>query len=172
MTDPSSVTGTRRMLEVSVCFFQLTSAGWSTAHEGKSQITDPMNCSIKTTLKHCAPHAFTMLVCKLYRAVFFTPPLCPQCFFIGYALALPLDSASSPAAARGVTSLELWVGRRERRRGPQGMWGGLSFMSMLVIWGSITLWRQHWTISSHPAITQQDMRGEKSRNLYGRQCDF
>lgn len=106
-----------------------------------------------------------MLACKL--CCIFTPPLCPHCFFIGSALALPLDSASSPAAARGVTSLEL-SGETRVEEGTPGNVGWDTFHVHACDLGEYCTLHHELPSWDHTA----GQRGEKNRNLYDRHCDF
>lgn len=166
MMAPSSVKGTRRLLKVSVCFFQLASAGRSAAHEAqvKVKLLIPWTAASKlrfSTMLHANSLCWHV---NCAEQNFYSSPLssvflhriCPR-----LAPRLSLQSCSKTGEWRPSG----WAGRWKGRRGPQGMCGGVCFTSMLVIWGCITLWRQHCTISSHLGITQQD-REEKRAGIF------
>lgn len=97
-----------------------------------------MKCSLES-----ATALITLLACTVQFAeqYCYSSPLGPQCFFIGSTLALPPDSASSPFAAKGVTSPEragVSGGEDPMELGWGGRRGGC-LTSLLAVLGSISL---------------------------------
>lgn len=143
-----------------MCFFQLASAGShgrSAAHEAQ----------VKVKLHPLIPWAAASKLCfstvlntnsyagmyTVQSSAFTPPPLSPVFLHRVCPRLAPRLSLQSPCSQGSDVP---WAGRQEGRRGPQGIRVGWErFTSMLEVWGSETVWRQHCI-----GITQRD-REEK-----------